>query len=222
MAHQYAVDVINYIETSWGEALSPALAEDISGASDRVLAEFLEGWPSRSVGDGAALEPPTIERGQLRPVLGASWDLEREKRAALALLLYVPSVSVSADLIHFHWYVNTENFAPEDGRARMRRTLEWLAHVRPLVLDGSIYFGGGNLGYTDFEWRREVFDRLLSARKSNWRGTPLAAMSRDTAKDHREAETGRYDCPGNDPGTAAWIRRSTRVCMTGHGSTVGS
>lgn len=106
-------------------------------------------------------------------MLAASWDLERERRVALSLLLYVPSVSISADLLHFGWYLDTENFSPKEGHERMRRNLVWLSQVRPLIFDGSIHFGGGNRGYQDWSWRESVIDRLLEAPRKAWRGTQL-------------------------------------------------
>src|SRR5688572_11390733 len=122
------------MEEFWGERLSIELAAEIAASDDRVLDRFLDGWPGRNFKLAHLDEPPRLDRGQVRPVLGASWDLEREKRVAMTLLLYLPTVSVSADLIHLHWYLNTENFFPGDGQARMRRTLEWLANVRPLIM----------------------------------------------------------------------------------------
>lgn len=171
--HSYAVAVVEYIENFWGFDLSESLARDISLAPDTILAEFLEGWPNQVRAGDPANEPTVIGRGEVRPVLAASWDLARERRVALTMLLYVPSILISADLLHFGWYLDTENFSPSDGRERMRRNVVWLSQVRPLIFDGSIHFGGGNLGYQDWTWREGVIDCLLGASRKAWRGTRL-------------------------------------------------
>lgn len=46
---------------------------------------FLAGWPNKVRAGDPSNEPARLEHGEIRPALGASWDLERERRVALAL-----------------------------------------------------------------------------------------------------------------------------------------
>jgi hypothetical protein len=129
-----ATDPFLAVEEWWGDTLSKGLVQKVLKAPPRQIAQFLDDIGSQATGD----KLPRMSLGELRPIVVSGWVYDRgnpmkHAHTAVALSLYSHHVLLE-DVLKY-----TKFYQWEGGEA-LRRTLEMLIAIRPLVEVGAIQF----------------------------------------------------------------------------------
>lgn len=183
MVQAAALAVINYVESYWGESLTPALASRIAAWDDSELDRFYSGWPPEaSEPSGLWVDLPELRRGQVRPIAGAATSPSTELELAPLLLLYVESVLIDAGPLLPTWTLSPTRRHPVKDRWEIVSNLGWLATMRPLVVDGSVMFTNKVVGLHPSAFV-PLIRTIDGTRKSDWKGTEFEGLSRSARRD---------------------------------------
>jgi len=178
MVQPIAKAVIDYVEGYWDAPLTLSLVERIIRWDDNELDRFYAGWPMNTSERATQwFDLPQLERGQIRPILGALTSPTTELELAPLLLLYVESVLVDAMPISPTWTFSARRRHPMRDRYDILVYLGWLAAMRSLVLDGSVLFANKVVSLEP-ESLAPVFGAILDSKKSHWKGTRFEGLSR--------------------------------------------
>lgn len=207
MPQAIALEVLDYIEDFWQEPLTPDLAQRImTGWSEEVLRDFFARWPDWEVLE-LRRQIPVLDRGQVRPTMGSPYSPNIDMELAPLVLLYVPSVLVDASVLRPDAVYGDGREDPLKRRAIITSQLMWLAAMKDLIRDGSVYFTTKIIGIHPSRYQG-LSTRLRATSVADWSGTDLEGVGYE--EDYSPAALGMW-IAGNIPSAEA--RHGTALAL---------